>query len=120
MYFDGSLMKSGDRAGLIFVSPLGVHMRYMIRIQFLASNNIAEYEALVNSLHIATELKIRWFNICGDSQLIVDQVMKESSCHDPKMTAYYQVVRLLEEKFEALNLTTLLDGQMRQRTSSRS
>jgi ribonuclease HI len=87
MYFDGSLMKSGAGVGLIFVSPLGMRMRYMIRIHFPASNNVAEYEALVNSLHIAIELGIRWLDVCGDSQLIVDQVMKESSCHDPKMVA---------------------------------
>jgi ribonuclease HI len=58
MYFDGSLMKSGAGAGLVFVSPLGVRMRYMIWIHFLASNNVTEYEALVNGLHIATELGI--------------------------------------------------------------
>ena len=50
MYFDGSLMKTGAGAGLLFISPLGVHMRYMIRIHFAASNNAAEYEALVNGL----------------------------------------------------------------------
>jgi hypothetical protein len=59
MYFDGSLMKSRARARLIFVLPLGVHMRYMTRIHFLASNNIAAYETLVDGLHIATELGIR-------------------------------------------------------------
>jgi len=48
MYFDGSLMKTGAGAGLLFISPLGVHMRYVIRIHFAASNNVAEYEALVN------------------------------------------------------------------------
>jgi ribonuclease HI len=51
-------MKSGARAGLVFVSPLSVHMRYMIRIHFPASNNVAEYEALVNGLHITTKLGI--------------------------------------------------------------
>jgi ribonuclease HI len=35
----------------------------MIRIHFLASNNVAEYEALVNGLHIATELGIQWFDV---------------------------------------------------------
>jgi ribonuclease HI len=54
MYFDRSLMKSRAGAGLVFISPIGVRMRYMIRIHFLASNNVAEYEALVNGLHIAT------------------------------------------------------------------
>jgi hypothetical protein len=63
IYFNGSLMKSGARAGLVFVSPLSVRMRYMIRIYFLASNNVAKYEALVNDLHIASKLGIRWLDV---------------------------------------------------------
>jgi hypothetical protein len=60
MYFDGSLMKSGAGVGLIFVSPLGMRMRYMIRIHFPASNNVAEYEALVNThRHRARDLMAR-------------------------------------------------------------
>jgi ribonuclease HI len=50
MYFDGSLMKIGAGTGLLFISPLGVHMRYIIRLHFTASNNVAEYEALVMGL----------------------------------------------------------------------
>ena len=50
MYFDGSLMKKGAGAGLVFVSPLGVRMRYMVRLHFPSSNNVAEYEALINGL----------------------------------------------------------------------
>ena len=88
MYFDGSLMKKGVNAGLVFVSPLGVRMRYMVRIHFPSSNNIAEYEA-----RIAIELGIRRLDVRGDSQLVIDQVMKESSCHDAKMAAYCREVR---------------------------
>ena len=58
MYFDGSLMKKGARVRLVFVSPLGVRMRYAICIDFPVSNNVAEYEALVNGLRIAIELGI--------------------------------------------------------------
>jgi ribonuclease HI len=59
MYFDGSLMKTGAAAGLLLVSPLGKHLRYIIRLHFTASNNVAEYEALVNGLHITVELGVR-------------------------------------------------------------
>ena len=90
MYFDGSLMKKGAGVGLVFVSPLGVHMRYMVQLHFPSSNNVAEYEALINGLRIAIELGIRRLDIQGDSQLVVNQVMKESSCHDSKMAAYCQ------------------------------
>jgi hypothetical protein len=52
MFFDGSLMKTGAGAGLLFISPLGKHLRYVVRLHLPASNNVAEYEALVNGLCI--------------------------------------------------------------------
>ena len=85
MYFDRSLMKKGAGAGLVFVSPLRVRMRYMVHLHFPSSNNVAEYEALINGLRIATELGIRRLDIRGDSQLVINQIMKESSCHNTKM-----------------------------------
>ena len=36
--------------------------------------------------------------------MVVDQVMKESSCHDAKMAIYYQEVYQLEDKFDGLEL----------------
>jgi hypothetical protein len=44
MFFDGSLMKTGAGVGLLFISPLGKHLRYVLRLHFPASNNVAEYE----------------------------------------------------------------------------
>jgi ribonuclease HI len=104
MYFDGSLMKTGAGAGLLFISPLRVHMRYIIRLHFPASNNVAEYEALVMGLRITVELGVRYLDVRGDSQLMIDQVMKSSSCRDPKMEAYCEEVRRLKDKFHGLEL----------------
>ena len=85
-------MKKGIDVGLVFISPLRVCMRYMVRLHFPSSNNVAKYEELINGLCIAIELGIRCLDIRGDSQLVVNQVMKESSCHDAKMVAYCQEV----------------------------
>ena len=63
IYFDGSLMKKGASVGLVFVSPLGVCMRYTIHIHFPVSNNVAEYEALINGLRITIELGIRRLDV---------------------------------------------------------
>jgi ribonuclease HI len=104
MYFDGSLMKTRVGAGLLFVSPLGKHVRYVIRLHFPASNNVAEYEALVNGLRIAVELGVRRLDARGDSQLVIDQVMKNFHCRDRKMEAYCDEVRRLEDKFYGLEL----------------
>ena len=66
MYFDGSLMKKGANAGLVFISPLRVRMRYMVHLH-CPSNNVVEYEALINGLRIAVKLGIRLLDVRGDS-----------------------------------------------------
>jgi ribonuclease HI len=104
MYFDGSLMKTGAGAGLLFISPVGKHLRYVIRLHFPASNNVAEYEALVNGLRIAIELGLRCLDARGDLQLVIDQVMKNSHCRDRRVEAYCDEVRHLENKFHGLEL----------------
>jgi ribonuclease HI len=104
MFSDGSLMKTGAGAGLLFISPLGKHLRYVLRLHFPVSNNVAEYEALVNGLRIAIELGVRRLDARGDSQLVIDHFMKNSHCRDPKMEAYCDEVRRLEDKFYGLEL----------------
>jgi ribonuclease HI len=104
MFFDGSLMKTGAGAGLLFISPLGKHLRYVLRLHFPASNNVAEYEALVNGLRVAIELGVRRLDARDDSHLVTDQVMKNSHCRDPKMEAYCDEVRRLEDKFYGLEV----------------
>jgi ribonuclease HI len=56
-------MKTGAGAGLLFVSPLGEHMRYAVRLHFPASNNMAEYEALLCGLKIAIELGVKRLDV---------------------------------------------------------
>jgi hypothetical protein len=99
LYFDGSVMKTGAGVGLLFISPLGEHMRYAVCLHFPTSNNMAEYEALLYGLRIAIKTGIKRLDVRGDSQLVIDQVMKNVSCHDDKMEAYCNAVRALEDKF---------------------
>jgi ribonuclease HI len=108
MYFDGSVMKEGASVGLVFISPLGLRMKYMVRLHFPASNNAAEYEDLINGLRIVVELEIKRLKIRGDSELVMGQVMKDKNCVDPKMAAYCQAVRDLEGKFHGLELHHVL------------
>jgi hypothetical protein len=84
--------------------PLGKHVRYVLHLHFPASNNVAEYEALVNGLRIAVELGVQRLDARGDSQLVIDQVMKNSHCRDQKMEAYCDEVWRLEDKFYGLEL----------------
>jgi ribonuclease HI/transposase InsO family protein len=104
LYFDGSVMKTGAGAGLLFLSPLGEHMRYTVRLHFPTSNNMAEYEALLCGLKITIEIGVKRLDVRGYSQLVIDQVMKNASSHDDKMEAYCKAVRALEDKFYGIEL----------------
>ena len=63
-----------------------------------------EYEALINGLRIAIELGATRLYVRGDLELVIDQVMKESSYKSPLMAAYYQEVCKLKDKFQGIEL----------------
>jgi ribonuclease HI len=88
MYFDGSVMAPGSGARVVLISSDRSRLRYAIHLHFLASNNATEYEALINGLRITIELGATRLYVNGDSELVVDQVMKESSYKSPLMAAY--------------------------------
>ena len=77
-------------AGVVLVSPEGGKFQYGVRLHFPASDNVAEYEALISGLHIAIDIGATRLYIYGDSKLVVDQVMKNSNCESPLMDAYCQ------------------------------
>jgi hypothetical protein len=59
MYFDGSYTLKGAGAGVVLIPPEGDILKYAIQLEFLTTNNIAEYEGLVNGLQLAKDLGIR-------------------------------------------------------------
>ena len=77
-------MKKGACIGLVFVSPLGVRMRYMVHIHFPSSNNVPEYEVTPS-----------WSS-------------KKSSSHNAMIAAYCREVHQLEDKFDGLELSHIL------------
>ena len=104
MFFDGSKMLNGSGAGVVLVSPRGDKLIYVLQIHFDSSNNEAEYEALLYGLRMAISLGVRRLMVYGDSDLVVNQVMKEWDVISPAMTGYCNAVRKLEKKFEGLEL----------------
>ena len=104
LYFDGSVMGPGAGAGVVLVSPEGGKFQDAVRLHFPASNNVAEYEALISGLRIAIDIRATRLYVYGDSKLVIDQVMKNSNCESPLMDAYCQEVRKLEGRFRGLEL----------------
>ncbi|XP_059668730.1 uncharacterized protein LOC132313803 [Cornus florida] len=55
-------------------TPEGTALSQALRLEFAATNNEAEYEALLTGIKLAKELKVRNLNVFSDSQLIIRQV----------------------------------------------
>nr|CAD41616.1 OSJNBa0091D06.19 [Oryza sativa Japonica Group] len=104
MQFDGSLSLQGAGAGVTLTSPSGDVLKYLVRLDFRATNNMAEYEGLLAGLRVAAGLGIRRLLVLGDSQLVVNQVSKEYQCSDPQMDAYVRQVRRMERHFDGIEL----------------
>jgi hypothetical protein len=74
--FDGSLQLQGVGAGILVTSPKGESFKYVLQMHFLASNNTAEYEALLHGLRITTTLDIHRLKVLKDSLRIVNPANK--------------------------------------------
>jgi ribonuclease HI len=100
MYFDGSYTLKGAGAGVVLIPPKSDALKYAIQLEFPATNNIAEYERLVNGLRLAKDLGIQRLLIRGDSQLVAKQVQKEYDCNNDMMTGYLAEVCRMEKFFD--------------------
>jgi ribonuclease HI len=89
---------------VVLIDPNGDQVKYMVHLEFKATNNMAEYEALIFGLLAALSLGIRQLLVKRDSQLIIKQVRGECSCNEPRLVAYLLHVRKLEKDFTALEL----------------
>ena len=78
MFFGGSKRQQGAGAGIVLISPKGAKLRYVLQIKFSnASNNEAEYEALLHGMRMAKACGATRLSIYGDSNLVVQQAMRD-------------------------------------------
>jgi ribonuclease HI len=83
LLFDGSSRKQGAGVGALLLTPDGEQFNYMVHLEFKATNNMTEYDAVIFGLITALSLGARQLLVKGDSQLIIKQVTGECCCNDP-------------------------------------
>ncbi|GJW14967.1 reverse transcriptase domain-containing protein [Tanacetum coccineum] len=74
MFTDGSSCADGSRAILVLTNPEGAEFTYALRFRFAATNNEAEYEALIAGLRIAEEMGVKNLQANVDSRLVANPV----------------------------------------------
>ena len=104
-------MKQGSGVGIRLTSPTGEVLEQSFRLNFEATNNIAEYEALFAGLNLARGLKIEKIRAFCDSQLVANQFNGEYTARDERMEAYLTHVQNLAKNFDEFELTRIPRGE---------
>ncbi|KAK0601660.1 hypothetical protein LWI29_026175 [Acer saccharum] len=97
---DGSSNTHGSGAGIVLTTPEGDSVECALRFDFKATNNQAEYEALIAGLKISTILGADEVEIFSDSQVVVNQVLDEYQAREESMITYLELARELLERFK--------------------
>ncbi|GJU67764.1 reverse transcriptase domain-containing protein [Tanacetum coccineum] len=99
--FGGNQRSDGFKAGLILTSPEGMEFTYAQRFRFDATNNKAEYEALIAGLRIAKQMGVKNLQANADSRLVANQVSRTYVAKEADMIRYLEKVRTLTSNFKA-------------------
>ena len=88
VYVDGVANQRGSGVGLVLVSPEKLTIEKSLRLGFLAANNEAEYEALLEGMSIVQKMGGKAIKVFSDSRLVVGQVEGDLEARDERMKGY--------------------------------
>nr|GEU48842.1 reverse transcriptase domain-containing protein [Tanacetum cinerariifolium] len=81
--------------GRRLTSPEGTEFTYALRFQFTASNNKAEYEALIAGLQIAAQMGVHNVHVSVDTKLVANQVLGTYVAKEENMIKYLEKAKSL-------------------------
>ena len=103
----------GAGAGIVVVTLEGIKLEHSFRLGFKASNNEAEYKALIAELRVVSDLGAREIEVYSDSRLMVNQVQGRFEAKDPRMMEYLQLVKQTMDHFLNVKVIQVARGHNR-------
>ena len=92
--------------GLVLVSPERITIEKSLRLNFSATNNEAEYEALLMGMMMMVQkMGEKAVRVFSNSKLVVGQVRGDLEVHNSRMQEYLCQIRIIQEKFEVFDLS---------------
>ena len=93
VYVDGASNQKSSGVGLVLMSPEKVVIEKSLRLDFLATNNEAEYETLLEGMTMVQRMGGKSIRLFSDSRLVVGQVRGEFEAKDERMQGYLSQVK---------------------------
>ena len=107
MYFYGSRNKNGSGADVMLIYTALERYYFSFGLQFSCTNNVAEYESLIQGLLLAQKRGIQALSVYGDSELVVNQVRNQNITKNGLLNSYKHRVCDLREGFNAFNIQSI-------------
>ena len=104
VYVDGASNSKGSGTGVVIITPDETVIEQSIRLDFKASNNEAEYEAVLAGLKSAKTLGAKRLIVYCDSLLVASQINGEYMARDERMSAYLLKVQTAMTDFETVRI----------------
>ena len=91
--------------GLVLISPEKTIIEKSVKLGFSATNNEAEYEALLQGMAMVQKMGGKIVEIFSDSRLVIGQVKGELEARDARMQEYLSQVKCLQPSFDLFSLS---------------
>lgn len=99
VYVDGAANKEGSGVGVVLIPPTGEKLKIAVKLDFRASNNEAEYEAVLVGLRAAKEAEAERIVVFSDSQLPTQQVKGSYETKNEKLMEYVKAIQEMSKHF---------------------
>jgi ribonuclease HI len=107
VYVDGSSARGRSGVGVLLRNPEGQEFGFAIKLDFVTTNNEAEYEAVIAGLALSREMGVANVEIRSDSQVVVGQVQGQFEAQEDRMARYLEQVRQFQSYFERVVITKI-------------
>ena len=105
VYVDGTTNQRGSEVELVLITLKGATIEKSLRLGFSATNNKAEYEALMQGMATAQKMGGKAVEMFSNSRLVVGQVTGEMEAKDVRMQEYLNQVKRLRPGFDLFSLS---------------
>ena len=89
----------------------GSHIPLAVKLNFKATNNMAEYEACIAGMEALWELGVKKAEVFGDSTLVIAQVQKLWKVKEEHLKPYQQYLEDLTKTFDKIEYTVIPRAQ---------
>ena len=104
MKFDGSSTTQLGGVGVVLYHEEDKVVVLSFKLEFLYSNNTAEYEAYLTGLATALKVGVKHLRVMGDSNLVICQAKGIFSLKEPSLAPYRAIAQKMEEKFSTFEI----------------